>query len=147
MNKLSKYIFILLAVAVVVACSGKKEAESTASDMEWPEMDEFHLVMADAFHPYKDDSSNIAPAIKFAPELARVAEKWSNAPLPEKVNNEEMKSSLSQLKTDAEAFAQLAQSGDSTKIGESLTSLHDAFHKVQEAWYGAGKEGHHEHKH
>lgn len=145
MTKLSKYVFILLTVAGMVACSGKKE-EATASSDEWKEMDEFHLVMADAFHPYKEDSTNIQPAIKNAAELASVAEKWANAPLPAKVDNEEMKASLAQLKADAAAFAQLAQSGDTTKIGTSLTALHDAFHKVQESWYGADKEGH-EHKH
>lgn len=145
MTKLSNYIFILLAFAVVVACSGKKEAETAASNDEWPEMDEFHMVMAEAFHPYKD-SSNLEPAKSTAAELARVAEKWANAPLPEKVNNDDVKAGLAQLKTDAAAFTEVVASGDTTKIGTSLTSLHDAFHKLQEAWYGGGKEGH-EHKH
>ena len=144
MTKSFNYVFVLLAFVMVVACSGKKEAETSQSD-EWPEMDEFHMVMAESFHPYKD-SSNLEPAKANAAEMARVAEKWANAPLPEKVNNDEIKANLEQLKTDATAFIQVAQSGDTTKMGTSLTSLHDAFHKLQEAWYGAGKEGH-EHKH
>jgi hypothetical protein len=100
------------------------------------------MVMAESFHPYKD-SSNIEPAKANAAEMARVAEKWANAPLPEKVNNDEIKANLVQLKTDATAFIQIAQSGDTTKIGGSLTDLHDQFHKLQEAWYGGGK-GHHD---
>jgi hypothetical protein len=144
MTKLSNYIFILFAFAVVIACSGKKESETAVRD-EWPEMDEFHMVMAEAFHPYKD-SANLEPAKATAAEMARVAEKWANSTVPEKVNNEEVKANLAQLKTDAAAFTEIAASGDTTKIASSLTDLHNAFHKLQEAWYGAGKEGH-EHKH
>jgi hypothetical protein len=143
MKKLTSYLSILVAVALMIACSGKKEAtEAVANNDEWPEMDEFHMVMAESFHPYKD-SANMEPARANAAEMAKVAEKWANAPLPEKVNNDEIKANLAQLKTDAAAFVQTVQTSDSTKIGADLTSLHDLFHKLQEAWYGGGKE--HEH--
>jgi hypothetical protein len=140
MNKSISYIFILFVFTLAIAC-GKKE--ETASNEEWPEMDEFHMVMAESFHPYKD-SANLEPAKANAAEMAKIAEKWANAALPEKVNNDETKADLNQLKTDAVAFIQISQSGDSTKIGESLTGLHDLFHKLQETWYGGGKEHHHE---
>lgn len=147
MNKSIKYFFALIVFTLAVACSGKKDsAEAVANNEEWPEMDEFHMVMAEAFHPYKD-SANIEPAKANAAEMARVAEKWANAPLPEKVNNDEVKADLAKLKEGTAEFIQISQSGDSTKIGESLTSLHDAFHKLQEGWYGAGKGEGHEHKH
>jgi hypothetical protein len=145
MNKSITYVLILFAFALAIACSGKKDsAEAVANNDEWPEMDEFHMVMAESFHPYKD-SANIEPAKANAAEMARVAEKWANAALPEKVNNDDIKANLAQLKTDAAAFTEIVQSGDTTKIAESLTSLHDVFHELQEAWYGAGKG--HEHKH
>lgn len=141
-------LFLLSFILVVAACSGKKEAAEsteTASD-EWPTMDEFHMIMAESFHPFKD-SANLEPAKVNAAEMASIAEKWANMPLPEKVNTEETKANLAQLKTDATTFAQTVQTGDSTQIGQSLTNLHDLFHKIQEAWYGAGKEGAEEHKH
>ena len=143
MNKLTSYVLILVAFALAIACSGKKDStDAVANNEAWPEMDEFHMVMAESFHPYKD-SANMEPAKANAAEMAKVAEKWANAPLPEKVNNDEIKANLAQLKTDAAAFTAIVQSGDSTKIGQSLTELHDLFHKLQEAWYGGGKE--HEH--
>jgi hypothetical protein len=145
MNKSTSYVLMLFAFALAIACSGKKEsADAVADSDEWPEMDEFHMVMAESFHPYKD-SSNIEPAKANAAEMARVAEKWANAPIPEKVNNDEIKANLAQLKMDATAFTQIAQSGDTTKIGGALTDLHDQFHKLQEAWYGGGKEHHDKH--
>jgi hypothetical protein len=127
---------------LAVDCTGKKDAtETVAQADEWPVMDEFHMVMAESFHPFKD-SSNLQPAIAKASELAAVAEKWANLPLPEKVNTTETKAALDQLKTDAATFAQTVQSGDTAQIAQSLTSLHDLFHTLQETWYGAGKEGH-----
>lgn len=147
MNRLITSTVVLFIFTCVIACSGKKDAPATAAvnNDEWPEMDEFHMIMAESFHPFKD-SSNLEPAKVNAAEMAALAEKWTAAPLPEKVNTDEVKATLEQLKNDAAAFAQTVQGTDSVAIGESLTSLHDLFHKVQEAWYGGGK-GHEGHNH
>src|SRR5690349_15879135 len=105
MNKSTSYVLLLVAFALAIACSGKKESDAVANNDEWPEMDEFHMVMAGRLHPY-EDSANMEPAKALAVEMAQVAEKWANAPLPEKVNNDEVEANLAQLKTDAAAFAQ-----------------------------------------
>ena len=155
MKKLVSYVVVLAVVAMTVACSGKKEesteteaaATEAVSNDEWPTMDEFHMVMAESFHPFKD-SANLEPAKANAAEMARVAEKWAAAGLPEKVNNDEVKANLEKLKTETAAFVTTVQGTDAAAIGTALTNLHDLFHKLQEAWYGAG-EGHdhgHEHK-
>ena len=59
---------------VMLACSGKKEETAEHGHHEvtgeaWKEMDDFHMIMAEAFHPYKD-SMNLEPAKLKAPELA-----------------------------------------------------------------------------
>lgn len=144
MKKINLYLSIAFITLLAVACGSKKHEEAANNDA-WPEMDEFHFIMAESFHPFKD-STNLEPAKANAAELAKVAEKWANAPLPEKVDTEEIKSDLAQLKNGTDAFIQVVQEGDSVKIGESLTALHDQFHKLQEAWYGGKKDGH-EHKH
>ena len=99
---------IIITVAVVsIACSGKKEGEHDAhQDQEitsdhWKEMDDFHMVMAEAFHPYKD-SSNLEPAKQNAASLKAAAENWSQAALPSKFEgDDEIKFKLNQLKADA----------------------------------------------
>jgi hypothetical protein len=141
-----------------MACGGKKAEEghdhdhqhdhhagdsAAASQEEWKAMDDFHMLMAESFHPYKD-SANLAPAKEKAVELATAAETWANAPLPEKVRTDEMKAKLETLKTDAQAFAATAKTTNDKAIGEALTNLHDEFHAIQEMWYG-GKGAHHEH--
>ena len=145
MKKLNLFYTMCVIAAVALACSGKKQEtheHDTAAD-EWKEMDDFHMLMADAFHPYKD-SANLAPAKEKAEALATAAEQWKNAPLPEKVDNDQAKAALAQLSTDAAAFAATAKSGDDKATSESLNKLHDEFHHIQEMWYG----GHgHEHQH
>jgi hypothetical protein len=86
-----------------------------------------------------------------ATELADAAEKLAGAPLPEKVNNEEVKRMLEELKTGTRQLASdIADSGEEDTAGTKLYELHDLFHKIQEAWYkGPGEEeghgDHHEH--
>lgn len=142
MNKITLYGFLCFIILLTAACSGGKKEAAIDND-KWPAMDEFHMVMAESFHPYKD-SANLEPAKANAAEMAKAADKWLNAPLPEKVNTDEIKAALGQLKTDADAFTQLVQSSDTVKIGQSLTALHDAFHTLQEAWYGGHKEEKHD---
>lgn len=142
--------FLLLsAMLVSAACSSpKKEAvtDETAVAEEWPAMDAYHFIMAEAFHPFKD-SANLEPVKIQAAELAKSANDWLNAPLPEKVNTDEVKAALQQLKTDSEALASLVTTGSPEEIGASLTALHDKFHELQESWYGGGKGHDHGHKH
>ena len=152
------YFRLLFVVLLVISIScGQKGAESTEYTVEeevvqdsdeWPELDEFHMIMAESFHPYKD-SMNLDPAKANAAEMANVAGRWAEAALPSKVNNEEVKAVLAQLKTEAADFSTLAASGSAEEIGAALTKLHDTFHKIQEHWYGGGEKHHgaEEHEH
>ena len=149
-----KYFHSVIAIATVAllfACGAKKETtatdqaadSTTAADDEWRGMDDFHMIMAESFHPFKD-SANLAPAKAKAAEMAASAERWLAAPLPEKVNNDAVKSKLEALKTKTTAFVETAKSTDDKLVGDALTELHDMFHELQKAWY-AGREGEHHH--
>lgn len=134
-------------LSLFVACSGKTKTEEVVNteSADWKEMDSFHMIMAEAFHPYKD-SSNLEPAKKLAEEMALEAEKWSAATLPSKVNSDEVKASLEKLKVDTRALADLIKSGaDDQAVGASLNALHDSFHGIMEAWHGGEEK--HEHQH
>ena len=129
-------------IIAVLACSGKKGSEDKEPSGQkeavgsWEDMDAFHMIMAESYHPYKD-SSNLEPAKKNARDLVLSAEKWSSAPLPEKFkDDDEIEYKLKQLKSDALAFEEVVKTGNDKAIGESLTKLHDLFHQLQEAWYG-----------
>ena len=143
---------VVLSSLFITACGSKKQeeghdhehhgAEATGSD-GWKEMDNFHVIMAETFHPYKD-SANLQPAKDHAEHLAMEADKWSSSTLPEKVNNDETKTRLEKLKADTRAFADRAKAGAPyAELATQLTAVHDLFHEIQESWYGEGGEHHH----
>ncbi|RAV97847.1 hypothetical protein [Pseudochryseolinea flava] len=143
----------LICFAVAIASCGKKDAKAEeekhdhAHDehAEWKEMDAFHELMAASFHPYKD-TMNLAPAKSLADSMKVSAEQWFNAPLPEKVNNDETKAKLQALRDGTASFADLVKSGDDKAVGDALNKLHDLFHEIQNLWYGGkGHDHHHEH--
>jgi hypothetical protein len=126
-------------ITLTFACKSKKEdhedLHGAAHHGEWKEMDAFHMVMAEAFHPFKD-SSNLDPAKSYADTLVSAAQRWAEAPLPEKFKgDDEIRFKLNQLKDDASKFASVSKTGDDKSVGQSLTKLHDLFHEIQESWY------------
>lgn len=138
---ISMIILLILVIACSKADKTSSEAERADAD-EWAEMDAFHLLMAEAFHPYQD-SSNLEPLKRLAEELVQEADQWSKAPLPAKVNNDEVKVQLNQLQSDTRSLSEMIQRGASDEeIGTSLRNLHSSFHGIMEAWNG----GHHEHQ-
>jgi len=145
MNIKFRSLLLVLTLLTALACSTKTQETDTqtemAEDADWKEMDDYHMLMAESFHPYKD-SANLEPAKRLAAELKASAEQWASAALPSKVDNENVKSQLDKLKNESTALADLVNNGDDQAIADQLTKVHDTFHGIQEAWYG-GKGGHH----
>jgi cytochrome c556 len=134
-----KKITTLLALGALVtlfACGGKhhQDHKATAKDSVWKGMDEFHFVMAESFHPFKD-SSNLEPAKKLANEMDSVAGVWLAAARPEKVNTDAIKERMEKLKADTKLFAAAVKVEADSTLAKSLDDLHNQFHVLQEAWY------------
>lgn len=133
-----RYTLIVL-LAIAAACGSKKVAED--DDVEWKEMDEFHAVMADVYHPLKD-SSDLGPIKSGAGNLALAATKWAQSTLPEKVNNDETRQLLAQLEDGTQDLSKKIDTATDEEIAAQLTSLHDTFHSIMEKWHSSGKEEH-----
>jgi len=131
---MKRLLFLLLSCIVLFSCSTKEKGEEKESG-DWKELDAFHEIMANAFHPLKD-SGNVAPAKQLIKQLADEAEKWSNSELPEKVNTPEMKEKLQKLKADTRSLENEIQSGATDDIiKKKMNQLHDQFHEIMEAWH------------
>ncbi len=132
-------VWIMLIVTTAIACATKEEKED---DVEWKDMDEFHTVMADMYHPLKD-SNNLAPIRKDAAMFSAAAAKWAQSELPSKVDNEETRQLLSDLNAGAKELEQLVgtQAPDSV-VAAKLTSVHDTFHHIMEKWHSKPEEKH-----
>jgi len=150
MNRITNSFWIVLLVLFISSCSSKKEnqnhddepKEEAALEDDWKEMDDFHMIMAEAFHPFKD-SMNLAPAKEIAAEMAQDAAKWVDAPLPSRVNIDEVKEKLKSLRDMTASFESNIKNGSSDEqIGLELNKLHDLFHEIQESWYHASSHHH-----
>ena len=131
-------ILILVLLASSFACSTRNHHDEKG---EWKELNSFHKIMAEAFHPLKD-SGNVAPAKKLAIQLAEEADRWASSSLPEKVNNEEMKANLEKLKAETKSLAdEIGKGASDDVVKERLSSLHNQFHKIMEAWQGDSHHG------
>ena len=138
--RMNLLIFFLPAF-FIFSCASKKDAARDhdhdhrgGDEGVWKDMDDFHMIMAETFHPYKD-SANLEPVKSRASELMTAADQWASAPLPEKVDNAEVRSRLGQLKAQATTLAESVRSENDNVIAEQLNELHDTFHAIQEAWY------------
>lgn len=133
-----KTITLITFIALAAwSCSPKSESasqETVEEATEWKGMDDFHMVMAESFHPYRD-SANLAPVKQYAGEMVELANSWVAQELPARVDNQKVKELLNNLKIQTEALADLVEVGDDNAIGSSLNELHDTFHHLQEAWY------------
>ncbi len=134
-----KKISILILGLLVLACATKKEEHSAEAEDQkvWQEMDDYHMIMAETFHPFKD-SANLEPAKTRAGELAAAADQWLKSDLPKKVDNDEMKSRLTELSEQSALLVEKVSAGNDTEIGEQLNKVHDLFHEIQEHWYEGG---------
>ncbi|MEQ9593465.1 MAG: hypothetical protein RLN86_12740 [Cyclobacteriaceae bacterium] len=136
---MKKLTYLSLIIAFTISSCQQKNGEDnveseSAEQAEWKEMDEFHMIMAESFHPYRD-SANVAPAKDYASEMASLADTWMQAKLPGKVSNDEVKSALEKLSQQCEDFKLMVDSGTDEEIGQALTAIHDTFHGLQESWY------------
>jgi len=146
MKSLINLVLLACLLFAMASCGQKSEpAVATGQEEEdWTALDDFHMVMAEVYHPYKD-SSNLQPIKERAEELAQAADAWAAAALPAKVDNEEVKKMLQDLKAGTRTLANdIAGGAAEDQVGAKLEELHTLFHHVQESWYG-GHGGNHNH--
>lgn len=130
---MKKFFVLFIAGAALFSCSKKVKHDAGSSD--WKELEAFHKIIADVYHPMKE-SGNLAPAKQLMSQLADEAEKWSASTLPDKVNTPKMKENLQKLKIDARVLADNVSKGASDDVvKDQLTKLHDQFHGIMKAWY------------
>ena len=117
--------------------SAMKPGETTAgmggmSEMSgWKELDAFHQVLMDAWHPVA--TGDLAPARAKAAELLTAALAWRSSKGPAKCDNAAARAGMVSFIDDARSYADAAKrnaSDDAIKV--TLTRTHDGFEKIGE---------------
>ena len=110
-----------------------------AQKAKWKEMDDFHTVMAQTFHPAEEGKFD--PIKKRSGEMIEKAVAWQNSTAPEGYDKKAVKKSLKSLvKGSKELDKLIKENAADTVLKEKLSALHDTFHEIMEKC-----EGEHQH--
>ena len=128
---------LLLGAAPAVAQSHGEHAGMHHSS-GWKELDDFHLLMMQTWHPAKQQN-DLAPVRAKAADMARAAEAWAASTPPEKCAGEEPKQAVARIAADSKALAELVErEGSDAEVKAALAALHDTFETVEHGCAGGG---------
>jgi hypothetical protein len=104
-------------------------AKSEDKGDKWAELESFHEVMSQTFHPAEE--GNLKPIRSQAGELAARAQKWLDSKAPLMYDVPSIKAILVKLTTESKALAELiSKDGSDDNVKKSITALHDRFHEI-----------------
>lgn len=98
---------------------------------KWAEMDTFHGVMSQTFHPAEE--GKLDPIRKRSQEMVDKAIAWQNSTAPEGYDRDAVKKTLKKLVKGAKEINKMVQKNASdNELKEELTELHEVFHEIME---------------
>jgi len=118
----------LLIAAFLISGLSSTYAQKKA---KWNEMEEFHKVMSNTFHPAEE--GKLEPIKTQSQEMLDKAMAWKKSTAPEGYNKKEMMPLLKDLVKGAKKLNKMVKANASDKeITDKLSSLHDVFHELME---------------
>lgn len=97
----------------------------------WPELDDYHAVMAQTFHPAEE--GNLKPLYANAEQLATKASILKKSVVPVKYQKPGVKESVDALEKESTALAKMVKKKKSdAELKKAIFALHDRFHEVME---------------
>jgi hypothetical protein len=97
----------------------------------WAELDAYHTVMSQTFHPA--ENGDLKPLLAKSQELADKAKVLANSTVPEKYQKKDVGAILKKLEQESLALHQMVTSKKSDEeIKKAIFALHDRFHEVME---------------
>lgn len=120
---MKQLIFTLLLAGTAAIAQAQQPA--------WKELDDYHSVMAQTFHP--SEEGNLQPIKKRSGELAAKAKALKKSAIPAAYQKEGVKKSLDLLAKESKALDKMVRKKKpDADITKSLAALHDRFHEVME---------------
>ena len=130
---MKKFVCLFIAVFTIVAFAHAQEKKT------WKEMNEFHTVMSETFHPAEE--GHLDAIKKRSQEMADKAAAWQKSTAPEGYDKKKVDASLKKLVKGTKELNNLVKAKSSDKaLKEKLSGLHEIFHEIMEK---CEKEDHH----
>jgi hypothetical protein len=123
---MKKATLIILSLVVTAAIGVNAQAKA-----KWPEMEAFHKVMSQTFHPAEE--GKLEPIRTRSGEMLEKAIAWQKSTAPEGYANKAVKKSLKELVKGAKELNKMIRDNASdATVTARLTSLHDVFHEIMD---------------
>lgn len=118
----------LSLLALLFAAANAVFAQHSGS---WKEMDAFHEVMSETFHP--SEEGNLQPIKTRIDEMVNKAKAWKKSKVPANFDSKMSKGKLNELVKGAENLRNtIRNNGSDADITKQLSELHDVFHYIME---------------
>ena len=125
--KTFKISLLAVCMLVVSLCMNTVSAQSKLDS--WPQIKEFHKVMAQTFHP--SEEGNFEPIKKRSGEMVEKANALTAQAIPTDFNTDKIKDAVARLQKGSKELDELIKKGASDKkIAKKLASLHEVFHEI-----------------
>ncbi len=115
----------------------------------WKELDSFHMLMMETWHPVKK-SGDMKPIRAKASVMAAAAKTWAASAIPASCDTKPNRDAIAAVARDSWALSELVEKkGDDAAVKKSISVLHDTF-EIVEGGCKPGKAAEHKmdgHKH
>lgn len=130
-----------LTAIIAILCMAGISVTAQSSMEKWTELNNFHKVMAQTFHPMED--GDYKPIKERSGELAEKARLLADSKIPAEFSKPEMVKAVQELNAGCRNLdAMIKNKATDQEISKLLSSLHDTFHKI----VGLCQPGHDEEK-
>ncbi len=123
-----------MGLKTMIDAEKNKRASASQSEKKqdtWPELDDYHAVMAKTFHPA--EGGDLKPLYANAEELATKASILKKSVVPAKYQKPDVKESVEALEKESVALATMVKKKKSdAELKKAIFALHDRFHEVME---------------
>jgi hypothetical protein len=128
---MKKFACLFIASFAIIAFAQGQEKK-------WKEMEDFHTVMSETFHPAEE--GHLDPIKKRIQEMVDKAVAWEKSTAPEGFEKGKVAESLKKLVKGTKELNKLVKAKSSDKVlTDKLSGLHDIFHEIMEK----SEKGHH----
>jgi hypothetical protein len=135
---MKKIACLFIASFAMIAFARAQEKKDPIA-IGWKEMNEFHTVMSETFHPAEE--GHLDPIKKRSQEMIDKAAAWQKSTAPEGYDKKKVETSLKKLVKGTKELNGLVKANSPDKVlKEKLSGLHGIFHEIMEK---CRKEDHH----
>jgi len=124
MKKIFPLLIVIISLSFFNSCQAQEKAK-------WKEMEEFHNVMAQTFHPAEE--GKMEPIKNRSQEMLDKAIAWESSTAPAGYNQQAVKNTLKDLVKGVKEINKLIkEKAKDDVIKEKLSGLHDIFHEIMD---------------